>query len=442
MGLYIHNSNTVPTNITLIQLLDIFQRLVVMIFLVVAIAAIRQTMAFAPISSGFGVVPHKQSFFLSSTLPHVNVNGDKGSDLVNLGFEPHETSPIHDPITSSNFESYQKEHAESINPETRKKYWTRQAQELLDWFSFPFPDNGEGAIEGSFEKGDVTFFASAKLNVCYNAIDRHVNEGKGDKVAIIYEGDEPSDVKTFTYSELLGKVSQIANAMKASGVKKGDVVTIYMPMIPEVAMVMLACARIGAVHSVVFAGFSSDALADRISASNSKWVFTADGGLRGSKVIPLKKITDEAIGQDKCKDIVEKVFVWERTGEDLVASDLWNNDRDVKMDELVAAQRPYCPCEWMDAEDNLFILYTSGSTGQPKGLVHTSGGYSLYAALTTKTSFGLKEDDVYACVADAGWITGHTYIVYGPLLNGGCTFMFESTPMYPDEGRYWDMVQR
>jgi len=394
-----------------------------------------------PASTKLFVSTQEQSSANDDLLPHVNLNGNEDIDL---GFKENEVLPVYDPITTTNFENYKAEHARSIGAETRNQFWLKKASEMIDWFSFPFDVEGKGddAIRGSFEDGDVSFFAGAQVNACYNAIDRHVANGKADSVALIYEGDEPTDVKTYTYGQLLQRVSQIANAMKASGVRKGDVVTIYMPMIPEVAMVMLACARIGAVHSVVFAGFSADALADRISASNSKWVFTADGGLRGGRKIPLKKIVDDAIAKEQCDGIVDKVFVWERTGDDLEEAGQWVDGRDVKMDDLVAKQRPHCPCEWMDAEDNLFILYTSGSTGQPKGLCHTTGGYSLYAMLTTKTTFGLQEGDIYACVADAGWITGHTYIVYGPLLNGGTTFMFESTPMYPDEGRYWDMVER
>jgi len=249
----------------------------------------------------------------------------------------------------------------------------------------------------------------------------------------------PRSQRRITYEELLAKVSKIANAMKAKGVKKGDNVTIYMPMIPELAMCMLACARIGAVHSVIFAGFSATAIAERITASGSKWVFTADGGYRGGRHLPLKEIVDNAIGQVG-DGIVQNVFVWDRVGDKVAFP--WTDVRDVKFDELVANQRPYCPCESMDSEDPLFILYTSGSTGRPKGVLHSTGGYSLFAMQTCKNSFDTKDGDIFACVADCGWITGHTYIVYGPLMNGLTTFMFESTPMYPDNGRYWDMVER
>lgn len=248
------------------------------------------------------------------------------------------------------------------------------------------------------------------------------------------------------------RVSQIANALKSQGVRKGDVVTIYMPMIPDLPLTMLACARIGAVHSVVFAGFSAKALAQRLGAAGSKFLVTADIGVRGTKKIPLKDICDDALEilpeLDESEgggngDCVEKVLVWERYHDaDAEEAPYEMKERDVRMDVLVSDQRPHCPPEWMDAEDDLFLLYTSGSTGTPKGLVHTTGGYALYAAFTTKTTFDLKQEDLFACVADCGWITGHTYVVYGPLLNGGKTFVFESTPMYPDAGRYWDMIQR
>ena len=226
--------------------------------------------------------------------------------------------------------------------------------------------------------------------------------------------------------------------MKSNGVKKGDVVTIYMPMTPDIIFSMLACARIGAVHSVVFAGFSEDAIADRIAASGSKFVFTSDGGLRGGRTIKLKQTVDNAIAKDRAKVLVEKVFVFKRTNEDVNFVD----GRDLWADDLLSSQSTECPAEVMGAEDPLFILYTSGSTGQPKGILHTTGGYLLYAQHTTATSFDLQPDDIYACVADAGWITGHTYICYGPLLTGATSTVFESTPLYPDEGRYWDMIQR
>lgn len=251
-------------------------------------------------------------------------------------------------------------------------------------------------------------------------IDRLNFVGKENETAIIWEGDEPGNVKHISFHELKNEVCKIANALKSAGVTKGDVVTLYMPMVPELCYTMLACARIGAIHSVIFAGFSADAIADRIQDAKSKWVVTASAGSRGGRNLPLKTICDAAVKKDRCVGVVEKVFVFDGKGE--TGSDWEVQDIHVKMTELVAAQRPVCSCEWMDAEDPLFILYTSGSTGRPKGLVHTTGGYALFAMHTTANSFGLSQQtaastdgpkDVYACVADAGWITGHTYIVYG-----------------------------
>mmetsp|Transcript_19080 Transcript_19080/g.26848 ORF Transcript_19080/g.26848 Transcript_19080/m.26848 type:complete len:661 (-) Transcript_19080:23-2005(-) len=345
--------------------------------------------------------------------------------------------PVYDAKGKSAFAAYKEKHAESIVD--TKSYWDQLAKSQLDWFA-PYTS----IQTGSFEIGDVAWFSNGKMNACYNAVDRWClpPHNRGNDTALLWEGDEPTDVKRITFFELQRKVCQIANALRAEGVRKGDVVTLYMPMIPEVAMTMLACARIGAVHSVIFAGFSADAIAERIRSSESKWVVTADGGKRGGRALPLKKICDTAVDKDICQGVVQKMFVFTHTGAAAADGMTMVPGRDVAFDEVVEAQRPYCPCEWMDAEDNLFILYTSGSTGRPKGVLHTTGGYCLYAMHTTANSFDIRKSDVYACVADAGWITGHTYIVYGPLLNGCSTFMFESTPMYPDNGRYWDMVQR
>ncbi|KAJ1432512.1 hypothetical protein B484DRAFT_327279 [Ochromonadaceae sp. CCMP2298] len=240
--------------------------------------------------------------------------------------------------------------------------------------------------------------------------------------------------RSLTYRQLQQEVSRIANVLKSKGVKKGDVVTIYMPMIPEVALTMLACARIGAVHSIVFAGFSADALRDRINDCGSRFVVVADEGKRGGKILGLKSIANVAVAQ--CP-LVDSVFIFTHTG-----GDVKSQPKDVWMEDCLPKARPYCPCEPMDSEDDLFILYTSGSTGKPKGVAHTTAGYLLYAAMTTQRSFDLREKDVFCCVADCGWITGHTYIVYGPLCSGSTTVMFESVPTYPNPYRYWDLVQR
>lgn len=344
-------------------------------------------------------------------------------------------APLYDPRMDLALERYKSEHKESIDDPAA--FWSLKANEYLTWFQ---PFDPSTALQGSFEHGDVTWFAGGKLNLCYNAIDRHIST-KGDQTALIFEGDDPTNIKRYTYAELLRETCQIANALKTQGVTKGDVVTIYMPMTPQLAMTMLACARIGAVHSVIFAGFSSEALAQRISAAQCQFVVTSDKGHRGGKLIPIKDIVNDAITKFDCEALVKKVMVFEdETGQETASYEM--HPKDVRMNNLVRVQRPYCVPETMDAEDNLFILYTSGSTGMPKGLVHTTGGYGLYAAFTTAKTFDLQPGDIFACVADCGWITGHTYVVYGPLLNGGTTFIFESTPLYPDPGRYWAMIQR
>ncbi len=308
-------------------------------------------------------------------------------------------------------------------------FWGDVARERLSW-----EQDFHTVSDTDFESGTISWFLGGKLNVAYNCVDRHL-ETRGDKVAILWEGDTPDQVKRITYRELYHSVSRMANVLKRWGVRKGDRVAIYLPMIPEAAVAMLACARIGAVHTVVFAGFSADALRDRIQDAEAVAVITADQGVRGGKTIPLKRTVDEAV---MAAPSVKNVFVARRTN----ASVPMFSPRDVELGEAMEKQRPYCPAESMDAEDPLFLLYTSGSTGKPKGIAHTTAGYLLYTSLTHEYVFDYREDDVYACVADVGWITGHSYVVYGPLANGATTVMFESTPVFPDPGRYWDMVER
>ena len=327
----------------------------------------------------------------------------------------------------SSMDDYERLYKRSVDdPEG---FWADEARARLDW-----EREFDLVRDCDFPTGTVAWFLGGKLNVCYNCVDRHTAD-RGDAPAIIWEGDQPDEVRRITYIELLQAVSRMANVLLHHGVRRGDRVAIYLPMVPEAAMAMLACARIGAVHTVVFAGFSADALRDRIIDAKAAAVITADQGLRGGKVIPLKRIVDEAV---MAAPGVRNVFVTKRTG----AKVPFFPPRDVDMDEAMEAQRPYCPPESMDAEDTLFLLYTSGSTGKPKGIAHASAGYLLYTAMTHRYVFDYRDGDVYACVADVGWITGHSYVVYGPLANGATTFMFESTPVYPNPGRYWDMVER
>ncbi|MBD3609179.1 MAG: acetate--CoA ligase [Gammaproteobacteria bacterium] len=310
-------------------------------------------------------------------------------------------------------------------------FWAEQAEKNLDWFK-----KWDSVLDWSYDAKDlhIKWFEGGKLNVAYNCIDRHL-ESRGDQVAIIWEGDEPTEDKKITYNELHQEVSKMANVLKARGVKKGDRVCIYMPMVPEAGYAMLACARIGAVHSVVFGGFSAGALKDRILDSDCQVVITADEGLRGSKKVPLKANVDEAVAS--CPN-VHTVLTIKRTGGDIN----WNDKIDVWYHDAMADASADCPCEEMDAEDPLFILYTSGSTGTPKGVLHTTGGYILYSMMTTKLTFDLHEDDVYWCTADVGWITGHSYLLYGPLANGATTLFFESVPNYPDTSRFWNVVDK
>jgi len=334
---------------------------------------------------------------------------------------------IRDTAHVRGFDSYKKLHKQSL--ENNDEYWGRMASTHLDWFQ-PF----DQVRSGDFEDGHVSWFVNGKINACYNCLDRHVKT-KPDAIAILWEGNEPDDIQKITYKTALSEVCKIANALKTAGVKKGDRVAVYMPMVPEAAFVLLACARIGAPHIVVFAGFSASSLRDRIVDSGSTVLITADEGLRGTKVIGLKNTCDEALKQ--CP-LVKTCFVYKRTGGDIS----WTNGRDVWLHEAMDAERNYCPCEVLDSEDYLFFLHTSGSTGKPKGLAHTVGGYLTYTSVTHKVIFDYRPGDVYACMADVGWVTGHSYIVYGPLSNGATTFMFESTPTYPNASRYWDMVER
>jgi len=309
-------------------------------------------------------------------------------------------------------------------------FWAEQAKRV-DWFKEPTIIKNV-----SFGHPDVSikWYEDGELNISHNCLDRHL-ETRGDQTAIIWEGDDPGEDRTITYRELHRDVCKFANGLKSLGVSKGDRVTLYLPMVPEAAVAMLACARIGAVHSIVFGGFSPDALAGRIDDCDSEYVITADEGIRGGRPIPLKVNTDAAI------DIagkVKKTIVIKRTGGKID----WHDDRDVWYHDLMAEASADCPAEAMNAEDPLFILYTSGSTGKPKGVLHTTGGYSVFTAMTHKLVFDYHDGDVYWCTADVGWVTGHSYIVYGPLQNGAITLMFEGVPNYPDNSRFWKVCDK
>ena len=311
-------------------------------------------------------------------------------------------------------------------------YWLAQSLARIAWRKQPTL-----GLEGSFHEiadGPLSWFGDGELNITESCLDRHL-ESQPDKVAIIWEGDEPGEGRTLTYRELADKVGRTTNALRALGLKKGERAIIYMGMVPEAAVAMLACARLGAVHSVVFGGFSAEALRDRVRDCNAELIITQNEGRRGGKPLPLKAVVDEAIVGEAG---VKKVLVYKRTDTEVE----WTAGRDVWWHEVVPTASAQAEAVTTAAEDPLFILYTSGSTGKPKGLVHTTGGYMTYAAFSHQTVFDLRPDDVYACVADIGWITGHTYIVYGPLANGATTLMFESTPTYPSPARYWDLVER
>ena len=327
-------------------------------------------------------------------------------------------------LTSAQFQNLYQQSIESPD-----EFWAQQARDLLDWHQ-PWQE----VRAGEFHAAESKWFVGGKLNVTYNCIDRHLNH-RGEQTAIIWEGDEPTESKRITYNQLHTRVCKLANALKSRGVGKGDRVCIYMPMIPEAAYAMLACARIGAIHSVVFGGFSPDSLKDRILDSDCQTVVTADEGVRGGKKIALKSNVDKAL--EHCPD-VHSVFVVRRTRAEIK----WFSHRDVCYEEATASSSAKCEVEVMDAEDPLFILYTSGSTGKPKGVLHTTGGYILGAAITHKYVFNYQGGDVYWCTADVGWVTGHSYIVYGPLANAATTLMFEGVPTYPDASRFWQVIDK
>ena len=338
--------------------------------------------------------------------------------------------PVSDADSSNTYlnkDSFQEMYQHSI--EAPADFWAEQAGDLLHWH-----EPWKKVTSGGFATADSKWFEGAKLNVAYNCIDRHLQR-RGEQTAIIWEGDEPEIDKKITYRELHTEVCKLANALKARGVSKGDRVCIYMPMVPEAAYAMLACARIGAVHSVVFGGFSAESIKDRILDSDCQSVITADEGVRGGRTIPLKANVDEAL--EHCPN-VHSVFVVRRTNVEIP----WHEKRDVCYLKATQAAASECEPELMDAEDPLFILYTSGSTGKPKGVLHTTAGYLLGATITHKYVFDYHEGDVYWCTADVGWVTGHSYIVYGPLANGAVTLMFEGVPTYPDASRFWQVIDK
>ncbi|MDD1509598.1 acetate--CoA ligase [Pseudomonas sp. CNPSo 3701] len=323
--------------------------------------------------------------------------------------------------------AYQRLYRQSVDdPQT---FWGEQAKVFLDWFK-PWDE----VCSGSLSKGDIRWFSGGQLNISHNCIDRHLAK-RGDQVALIWEGDDPKDSASITYKQLHEQVCRLANVLKKRGVKKGDRVCIYMPMVPEAAYAMLACTRIGAVHSVVFGGFSPDALRDRILDADCRTVITADEAVRGGKLIPLKSNVDKALAS--CPN-VSTVLVVKRTGNAVG----WDERRDLWYGEAVQQVGADYPAEPMDAEDPLFILYTSGSTGKPKGVLHTTAGYLLQAAMTHKYVFDYHDGDIYWCTADVGWVTGHSYIVYGPLANGATSLIFEGVPNYPDTSRFWQVIDK
>jgi len=328
------------------------------------------------------------------------------------------------------FEEYQEMYKRSI--EDPASFWAEEAEKYLDWFK-----KWDKTMEYDFVKGDIKFFEGGKINAAYNCIDRHLKTWKKNRAAIIWQGEPEEDVTIYTYQTLHREVSRFANVLKKNGIKKGDRVCIYLGMTPELAISMLACARIGAIHSIVFGGFSPDSIRDRVNDSECKMVITANWGLRAGKTVPLKNNVDEAM---EGVDSVEKVIVYDRHDKEVnmkAGRDVWWHE-EMAADDITDD----CPCEEMDAEDPLFILYTSGSTGKPKGVLHTTGGYLLYTQHTTKYIFDVQEEDTFWCTADIGWITGHSYIIYGPLGLGTTTLMFEGVPNYPAPDRFWQIVEK
>ncbi len=326
-----------------------------------------------------------------------------------------------------NEDQYQTLYQHSIDAPA--EFWAKQAKQFITWFK-PWTQ----VVEGDFTTLDIKWFNHGKLNACYNCVDRHL-ETRGNQIAIIWEGNSPHETQSITYTQLHEKICRFANVLKTQGVKKGDRVCIYLPMIPEAAIAMLACARIGAIHSVVFGGFSADALKTRLLDADCRLLITADEGLRGDKTIPFKDNCDKALAD--CPD-VRAMIVIKHTGNPVN----WHQTRDIWYHEAMESANKDCPVEHMDSNDPLFILYTSGSTGKPKGVMHATGGYLVYAAMTHYYVFDYHDGDIYWCTADVGWITGHSYLVYGPLANGATTLIFEGIPNYPDYSRYWSIIDK
>ena len=323
--------------------------------------------------------------------------------------------------------TYQDWYQESI--QQPQEFWAKQAERVLSWFQ-PWDE----VYTGDFKTQDIQWFVNGQLNACYNCVDRHL-ETRAEQIALIWEGSDPQSSQQYTYQALHAEVCRFANVLRAKGIQKGDKVAIYLPMVPQLVFAMLACARIGAIHSVIFSGFSVDALSHRLQDTQAKLLITADEGVRGEKCIPLKKNAEEAL--KRCP-LVQQVIVVRRTG----GSVPWTDGRDAWYHDCMETAAPDCPAEKMNASDPLFILYTSGSTGKPKGIVHATGGYMVYVTLTCEVIFDHREKDVLFCTADPGWVTGHSYLVYGPLANGTTTILYEGTPNYPDYERYWQIIDK